>query len=109
MVNQITSRAAKAKLPGELLKEIEADAQWPGPAKKALQLNTANLTAKWLNKWGISAEYGPEVAFTMALGRIVAGHALLLRRLDKLIAMANAQPAKEEKKEGTAAAAVPKS
>jgi hypothetical protein len=69
-------------------------------AKKALQLNTANVTAKWLNKLGVSAEYEPEIAFLTALSRVAGGHVLLLRRLDKLIALANVQPAKpgEEKK-----------
>lgn len=100
MANQITRRARKARLPAEIVKEIEADAQWPADAKKALQLNTANVTAKWLNKLGVSAEHEPEIAFLTALSRVAGGHVLLLRRLDKLIALANVQPAKpgEEKK-----------
>ena len=105
MSNQISSRARKARLPAEIVKEIEADAQWPADAKKALQLNTANVTAKWLNKLGVSAEYGPEIAFMTALSRIAGGHVLVLRRLDKLIALANVQPAKPGEKGMAAPAA----
>jgi hypothetical protein len=99
MVNQIASRAAKARLPGDIVKEIEAEAKWSASAKKGLEVSTAQVAAKWLNKAGISAEYQPEVTFLTALGRVLGGHALLLRRLDKLIALANVQPAKPAKPE----------
>ena len=98
MVNQIAGKAAKARLPGEIIKEIQKDAQWPEPARKALNLNTANLAAKWLNKFNVSAEYQAEAAFVVAMGRILGGHMLLLRRLDKLIAVANVQPPKPGEK-----------
>jgi len=88
-VNQIASRAVKARLPGEIIKEIEADAKWSTPAKKALEIAGPQVAAKWLNRTGISAENQPEVVLGTAVASILAGHVLLLRRLDKLIAVAN--------------------
>jgi len=95
MVKQITDRAVKARLTPEIVKAIQADAQWPDPAKKALNQNMAAVTAKYLNKLGVSSEYQAELALMTALSRICGGHILLLRRLDKLIAVANVPTAKK--------------
>ena len=65
-----------------------------------MQLNTGNLAARSLNKLHISAEYGPEIAFVTAMARIAGGHVILLKRLDKLIRVANAQPARPGAKDG---------
>ena len=88
-VHQVTVRAAKARLPGEIVKEFGADAKWSGPARKALELSAPQLSAKWLNKLGVSADNQPEIVFATAVTSILASHVLLLRRLDKLIAVAN--------------------
>jgi len=93
-VNQIASRATKARLPVEMVREIETDAKWSTPAKKALEIAGPQVAAKWLNKTGISAENQPEVVLGTAVASILAGHVLLLRRLDKLIAVANAPTAR---------------
>lgn len=96
-VNQVTGKAAKAKLPGDLVVEIERDAHWPEPAKKALQLAGPQVAAKWLNWVGISAENQPEVICGTAIAAILAGQAMLLRRLDKLIlASGEAKPAEKK-------------
>ena len=95
MHNQICSKAVKSRLPDVIVKEIAQDTQWPADAKKALQANTAAVTVKYLNKLGVSAEYAPEIALVTAFSRIAAHHVLTLRRLDKLIALANVQPKKE--------------
>jgi hypothetical protein len=98
-VHQITERAAKARLPGDVVHEIEASAKWPGLAKKGLEISAPQVTAKWLNKAGISSEYQPEITFGTALSIILANHVKLLKRLDKLIALANVQTKpKEERK-----------
>lgn len=94
MVNQLTSRAIKAGLPEVIVKDIEKEAHWPAIPKKSLEQHSAAVTAKWLNKLGVSAEWQPEVAMVTALGRIASGHVLLLKRLDE-IARANAQTIKK--------------
>ena len=95
MVKQITDRAVRSRRTPEIVKAIEADAKWYEPAKKALNQNAAAVTAKWLNKLGVSSEYQAELALMTALSRIFGGHMLILRRLDKLIAVANVEPAKK--------------
>ena len=107
-VQQIATRAARARLPGELIKEIEADAKWSAPARKALEISAPQLSAKWLNKFGVSAENQPEIVFATAVTTILASHVLLLRRLDKLIAVANVPARPPRKQRGRAQAAVPK-
>jgi hypothetical protein len=84
-VNQVTSRASKARLPGELVRDIEKDARWSSPARKALEISAPQVAAKWLDKSGISAENQPEMVLGTAIASIMAGQVLLLKRLDKLI------------------------
>jgi hypothetical protein len=84
-VSQLTERAEKAKLPAEVVREIARDARWAPPARKALDIGCPSLAAKYLNKSGISAENKPEVLVGVAVASILGTHALLLRKLDKLI------------------------
>lgn len=86
---QIVSRAIKAKLPAQAVREIEAECKWAEPAKKALEIEGPRLAAKWLNKTGVSAENQPEVVCLSALAVIGVSHFKLLQRLDKLVALAN--------------------
>lgn len=86
---QIISRAIKAKLPAQAVREIEAECKWAEPAKKALEIEWPRLAAKWLNKTGVSSENQPEVVCLSALAVIGVSHVKLLQRLDKLVAMAN--------------------
>jgi len=88
-VEQITNRAVKARLPADIIEEIETEAKWSKPAKKALEMAGPQATAKWLNRLGISSENQAELVCGTALASILAGHALLLRRLNKLIELAN--------------------
>ena len=102
-VTQLASKAEKGRLPGDLVNEIEKDAKWSTPAKKALELSAPQVAAKFLNKTGISSENQPEVICGTAIASILAGHVMVLRRIDKAIASMNAAkpapaPAKEEKK-----------
>lgn len=95
-VRQIVERADKAKLPGAVVKEIEKDAAWAEPSRKALAVAAPQVAAKWLNKSGVSAENQPELVMGTALAAIIVGQQATLRRLDKLILAAN-QPKEETK------------
>jgi hypothetical protein len=85
----IINRAIKARLPKECIKEIEIDAKWNAPAKKAIEISGPQVAAKWLNKSGLSAENQGEIVLLTAISSLVASHALLANRLNKLIILAN--------------------
>lgn len=93
-VHQVAVKAAKCRLPPEIVREIEADAKWSAPAKKALELSAPQVAARLLNKTGISAENQPEVIFLTAISSIMAGQIMILKRLDKVSAVANAPTTK---------------
>ncbi len=97
-ITRLTGRAAKGGLPGDVLKAIEDDARWSQPTKTALLLSGPQVTAKWLNKSGLSAENQPEVVFTTAVCSLVVSQMLLGAKLDKLIAETKKapEPAKPE-------------
>jgi len=95
-VQQLTSRAEKAKLPAEVVKEIGKDARWNSTSRKAVEIAAPQVAAKWLNKAGISAENQPEIVLGTAVVCIVTAQVKLLGRLDKLIAL-HAGQEKEEK------------
>ena len=88
-VHQVAVRAAKCRLPPDIVREIEAEAKWSAPARKALELSAPQVAARLLNKTGISAENQPEVIFFTAISAILAGQVMTLKRLDKLAAIAN--------------------
>jgi hypothetical protein len=94
-VQSLTSRAAKANLPAEVLKEVEKDARWSPPTKTALLISAPQVCAKWLNKTGISAENQAEVVLGTAIASLIASHALLARKLTQMVAE---HGGKEEKK-----------
>jgi hypothetical protein len=97
MVSSVIGKCEKAGFPGVVIEKLEKDAAWPEAAKQALAIAGPQVTAKWMNKTGISAENQPEVVLVTALATLAANHFTLMSRLNKLIA---AQPA--------AAAAAPK-
>ena len=98
-VAQITSRAAKARLPKDVLAEVEKDARWAEPARKAVAISAPQVAAKWLNKSGISAENQAELVLGTAVASILTGHVMLMRKLDKLIAsQATAPPPPPQEK-----------
>lgn len=86
------ARCAEAGLTQRLVKEIEADAKWPKPAKVILARSLPRLAAKWLNRTGVSAEWEDEVAVLGAAVLIVAHDRKLARRLEELIAATRTQP-----------------
>ena len=92
-VDQMTSRAEKAKLSPEMVKEIGKDARWSSPSRKAVEIAAPQVAAKWMNKAGISAENQPEIVLGTAVVSIVAVHVKLIRKLDKIIAQREAAAA----------------
>ena len=88
-VRQITDRCAKAHLPGEIIEDIKKDAAWNPVAKKAIEVSAPAVAAKWLNKSGVSSEHQHEVILVTAVSSILAGHVMILRRLDELVKKTN--------------------
>ena len=84
-VQRLTSKAAKANLPAKLLKEIEIDARWKPVAKKGLQIGLPEVLAKWLNKFGVSADNKGEVALGLAVVVIAQQQISLERKLGVMI------------------------
>jgi hypothetical protein len=96
LVQRLTTRAAAAKLSAELLKDIEQGARWDPVTKKSLSVALPRLIAKWLNKWGISAEWKEEIICSIAGLKILRTQMRLESKLDKIIAQ---HEAKEKQKE----------
>lgn len=96
--------AAKCKQLGDmpkLVKEIQADAQFPKTAKVLLVTSLPRLAAKWLNKAGISAEYQDELACVTAVLIIVKHDRETSAKLDKLILQIKKPTVPEKKEEQT--------
>lgn len=98
----------KAKIDPALIRQIERDFAWPQKSKLILAKTGANVGAKWLNHFGISAAYKDEVNFGAALLIIVKHESALNRRLDKLIAAAEKAASANSAPANTAAAPAPK-
>lgn len=77
-------RAEAAKLSPGAEKLVAEKGRWNPVAVAALQEGGAQVSAKYLNRTGVSAEYAPEVQFLTALGSVVAGHFMLLEELKTL-------------------------
>ncbi|HEV2391071.1 MAG TPA: hypothetical protein VG146_01775 [Verrucomicrobiae bacterium] len=92
MALQVSSRAEKARLPGEIVQEIQDSAKWPTVGKRGLEISAPRVAAKLLNATGISPEYKDVAVLVSSLALIGGHHVKLLRRLDKLIALQNLQP-----------------
>lgn len=84
-VKKLTEKAAKAKLPAELLREVEKDSRWDETTKKTLNLCVPPLAAKYANMSGVSATWKHEGIFALCLIRIMRKDAALHEKLDKLI------------------------
>ena len=98
---QLASKAQKARLPGDLVRDIQHDATWPAVAKKGLEMSAPRVAAKVLNATGISSEHQDVVVLLSSITMIGGRHLQLLRRMDKIIAAqtaAAAAKAPEEKK-----------
>ena len=65
------TRAVTVGLSDRHVKEVAADAAFPGPAKTALALSGANGTAKILNSLGVSGKYSDAAIAATALAAIL--------------------------------------
>ena len=83
-------RARAAKLDAALAQMVATDAPWNPAAKVTLIETGPEVTARMLNRVGISGEHAPEVAFLVAAGSIIAGRMLLSGKLDEMLAQKKA-------------------
>lgn len=90
-VAHFLARCADAGLTGKLVREIEADARFPKAAKVLLCRALPRLSAKYLNKIGLSSEYEDELACIGAVLLIVQNDRKLESRLVELIEAAKAK------------------
>jgi len=82
-VGKISKRATEINLPGQLIKETRNDAEELCKQVRALfEIAVPQVTAKWLNKTGLSPENAPEVALVTAIGAFLYGHFALCKKMD---------------------------
>ncbi len=72
---------------------------------KALVEGSAETSAKWLNSFGMSAEYAPELKLGVAISAILGARQMLLSELKKMAAEVKADKDKDEKEKAAAAKA----
>ncbi len=92
--------AVKAQLPDKVIQEIARDAHYSTTCKRTLALTAPAVTAKTMNRIGLSGKYSDEaILLTALIGNFVQGRRIQ-SRLQKLIEQANKQkqPKPEEKK-----------
>jgi hypothetical protein len=103
-VGRFVARCQEAGLLPKLIQEIEADASFPTAAKALLKDSLPRLACKWLNRFGVSAEFRDELACVTAILLIVKNDKRTAARLDELIAMKKVELKKQEAATATAAA-----
>jgi hypothetical protein len=79
-----------AHLPQATIDEINRDCEWDESPKKILCESGSRVLAKLLNKGGISAEYKDEIFCGLAAILIAGSELRTMRRINQLIAAANA-------------------
>ena len=96
---QVTSLVAEAQkispACGALVREKGG---WPLAAKATLVQSLPELCVKWLNRFGISSEYAPELSCGVAIAAILASNAQLRGDIAKLAAEEKAAKERAEKK-----------
>jgi len=111
-VRNVKSLCETAKeISPKALELVKEKGKWNVPAKVTLVDAGAETTAKWLNKFGVSAEYAPEVKLGGAIVAIISGQWMLKGELEKIAAevkaeIAKAKAAKPEAEKGKAPADV---
>lgn len=91
-----TGKAAKAKLPAAILKEIEAKARWNPLQKTSLVSTGPQVCADAMNDAGINGKYQPLTIFALTVASVWLFNSMNAADLDRLIA--EHQKATEEKK-----------
>jgi hypothetical protein len=90
-VNKLRSMATKAALPDKLVAEIARDAKYSPTCKRTMILTAPNVTAKAMNRIGISGKYSDEaILLTAVIGNFIQGRRLQ-GKLQKLIEQVNKQ------------------
>lgn len=89
-------KAIAAKLPAPLIKAIEQEG-WDQKAKAGVIVGGGQVIAKWLNKFGLSAEYAPEVTLATGLVALYRSDSRLDAKLDEIIAQNARREAGEPK------------
>lgn len=108
-VEDYLKKCNEAGLMPKLVKEIENDARFPRTAKALLKTSLPRLSAKWLNKTGISAEYQDEISCLSAVILIVKHNSSVDARFDEILLELKKQktPPPTPKPEALAAPAPP--
>ena len=96
-VARFVARCKQAGILGELLREIERDAHFPQAAVVLLKDSLPRLACKWLNKFGVSAEFRDELQCVTAILLIVKNDKATASRLDELLALKRAEDRKADK------------
>lgn len=90
-VTKIVTKCRQARLPQGIVAQIERDAHYPQLATVALKDSLPRVTAKYLNQFGVSAEYKDEMVLVGSMGAILAANRQLYKRLEGLIEKFNQQ------------------
>jgi hypothetical protein len=91
----INKKCRLARLPQEVIKEIERDAAWAKRAKDMIEADGSELAALYLNQSAVPIEVRPWIMLSLGSLQVAIGQMKILKRLDQLIALANqptAQP-----------------
>jgi hypothetical protein len=105
MTDSQKSKASKIiDAPLDFVGMVEKDGQWGKPIKTSLDQSLSQVIAKWMNRFGVSADNAPEAILIGAVCAIWAKTALLNTKLDEMLAK---QKAKEAPK-AVAVASAPK-
>lgn len=84
-VARLTSKAAKARLPADVLKKVEADARWNPMQKTALVTTGPQVLADAMNEAGISGKFQPLTVFALTVASIVFSQQSKAAELERLI------------------------
>jgi hypothetical protein len=104
---QVRGKCQKARLPVEVIREIEADCKWKDQTRKGFEFSGPRVAAKWLNRFGVPSGTQDEIVFLTCAAIVLKSHIQVLKRLDELAAKANVPTSKTpetppENKKGTA-------
>lgn len=98
----LVNKCHKARLPQEIVREMERDLRWAERAKKMVEAGASELFAKYLNESQVPVEVRPWLMIAVGSLQISVGFMKVSARLDKLIAAANGLPVPVEAEKKTA-------
>ena len=102
-VRLIAHKAKQARLPASMASAIVDNAAWSKKpetalAVKGIEYAAPKVAAKWLTRFGVPSGSQDEIVLATSLITLVTSQALILKRLDKLIEVANVPAAKPKGK-----------